>query len=48
MIGYREALLLKEFPKSLSVVGSGAIGSELAEYFHSFGVEVTIIEAMDR
>lgn len=48
VIGYREALLLKEFPKSLSVVGSGAIGSELAEYFHSFGVEVTIIEAMDR
>lgn len=48
VIGYREALVLREFPKRLAVVGSGAIGSELAEYFHCFGVEVTIIEALDR
>lgn len=48
VIGYREALVLREFPKRLAVVGSGAIGSELAEYFHCFGVGVTIIEALDR
>lgn len=48
VIGYREALVLCELPERLAVVGSGAIGSELAEYFHSLGVEVTIIEALDR
>lgn len=48
VIGYREALVLRELPERLAVVGSGAIGSELAEYFHSLGVEVTIIEALDR
>lgn len=48
VIGYREALVLRELPGRLAVVGSGAIGSELAEYFHSLGVEVTIIEALDR
>lgn len=48
IIGYREALLLRELPKSMAIVGSGAIGSELGEYFHCMGVEVTIIEALDR
>lgn len=48
VIGYREALVLRELPERLAVVGSGAIGSELAEYFHSLGVEVTIIEALER
>ncbi len=48
VIGYRQALVLEELPKSLAVIGSGAIGSELGEYFHCLGVEVTIIEALPR
>lgn len=46
IIGYREALVLDEHPEKLAIVGSGAIGSELAEYFHCLGVEVTLIEAL--
>lgn len=46
VIGYRQALLLEELPKSMAVIGSGAIGSELGEYFHCLGVELTIIEAL--
>ena len=44
VIGYREALVLPELPKSMVIVGSGAIGSEFAYFYNTMGVEVTIIE----
>ncbi len=44
IIGYREALVLEKMPKSMVVVGSGAIGSEFAYFFNSIGVEVTLVE----
>lgn len=44
IIGYREAMVLPEMPKSMVVVGSGAIGSEFAFFFNSMGVEVTLVE----
>ncbi len=46
--GYKEAMLVPSFPKSLLVVGGGAIGIEFACYFAAFGVEVTIIEGRER
>ena len=45
---YREALVPTEMPKSMIVVGSGAIGIEFASFYRTFGVEVTVIEVMDR
>ncbi|MBQ1674235.1 MAG: dihydrolipoyl dehydrogenase, partial [Bacteroidales bacterium] len=45
---YYQALVPDELPKSLAVIGSGAIGSEFAFFYRSLGVEVTIIEFMDR
>jgi dihydrolipoamide dehydrogenase len=45
---YREALVAKDCPKSLLVVGSGAIGIEFASFFRALGAEVTVIEALDR
>ncbi len=44
IIGYREALVLDKMPKSMVVVGSGAIGSEFAYFFNSLGVNVTLVE----
>lgn len=44
---HREALDNKELPASLAIVGGGVIGMEFASFFHSFGVEVTVIEMMD-
>lgn len=46
IIGYREALVLKELPKKMVVVGSGAIGIEFAYFFRTMGAEVTIVEFM--
>jgi dihydrolipoamide dehydrogenase len=45
---YREAMTPKAFPKSLIVIGSGAIGIEFASFYRAMGAEVTVIEAMDR
>src|SRR6201995_3186118 len=45
---YREALVPKSAPKSLIVIGSGAIGIEFASFFRALGSEVTVIEALDR
>ena len=45
---YREAMVPKEMPKSLLVVGSGAIGMEFASFYGDLGSEVTIVEVMDR
>jgi len=43
-----EALFLERAPKTLAVVGAGAVGSEFADIFNAFGSEVTLIEAMPR
>lgn len=40
-----EAVELKNLPKSLIIVGAGAVGMEFAQIFHRFGVEVTVFEA---
>lgn len=48
VIGYREAMTLKEQPKKMIVVGSGAIGVEFAYFYNSMGTEVTIVEYLDR
>jgi len=48
ILTYREAMVPETMPKSLLIVGSGAIGSEFASFYHDMGVEVTLIEAMDR
>jgi len=45
---YREAMVPKEFPKSLLVVGSGAIGIEFASFYRTLGAEVTVVEVLDR
>lgn len=46
IIGYRQALVLDKLPETMLVVGSGAIGSELAFFFTSIGVKVTLVEFM--
>jgi dihydrolipoamide dehydrogenase len=43
-----ELLALKEIPKSLVIVGAGAVGVEFASIFKSFGAEVTILEMLPR
>jgi len=45
---YREAMVPTSFPKSLLVVGSGAIGIEFASFYRTLGAEVTVVEVMDR
>ncbi|HTW33546.1 MAG TPA: dihydrolipoyl dehydrogenase [Rhizomicrobium sp.] len=45
---YREAMVPKAFPKSLLVVGSGAIGIEFASFYRTLGSEVTVVEVLDR
>ena len=47
ILTYREAMVPKTMPKSLLIIGSGAIGAEFASFYHDMGVEVTLIEAMD-
>ena len=44
IIGYRQAMTLSKQPKSMVVVGSGAIGSEFAYFYQSIGTEVTLVE----
>jgi dihydrolipoamide dehydrogenase len=46
VIGYREAMTLPTQPKSMVVMGSGAIGSEFAYFYNSMGTKVTIVEFM--
>ena len=46
VIGYRQALNLPNFPKSMIVVGSGAIGVEFAYFYATMGTEVTVVEYM--
>ena len=48
IIGYRDALVLPKLPKSMLVVGSGAIGVEFAYFYNAMGVDVTIVEYLPR
>jgi dihydrolipoamide dehydrogenase len=48
IIGYREAMVLPQLPKSMIVVGSGAIGVEFGYFYNSMGTRVTIVEFMPR
>ncbi|MDI9409448.1 MAG: dihydrolipoyl dehydrogenase [Candidatus Pacebacteria bacterium] len=45
---YREAMVPKSMPKSLLVVGSGAIGIEFASFYRQLGAEVTVVEVVER
>jgi dihydrolipoamide dehydrogenase len=45
---YRHAMVPKEFPKSLLVIGSGAIGIEFASFYRTLGSAVTVVEVLDR
>ena len=45
---YREAMVPPSMPKSLLVVGSGAIGIEFASFYRTLGAEVTVVEVLDR
>jgi len=45
---YREAMVPEKLPKSLLVIGSGAIGIEFASFYRDLGVEVTVVEVLDR
>ena len=45
---YKEAMVPAAFPKSLLVIGSGAIGIEFASFYRTMGAEVTVCEVVDR
>src|SRR6202022_2050070 len=45
---YKEAMVPPAIPKSLLVIGSGAIGIEFASFYHDMGAEVTVVEVLDR
>jgi dihydrolipoamide dehydrogenase len=45
---YREAMVPQTMPKSVLVVGSGAIGIEFASFYRNMGAEVTVVEVLDR
>jgi dihydrolipoamide dehydrogenase len=46
VIGSREAMVLQPQPKSMIIIGAGAIGIEFAYFFNSFGTKVTVVEMM--
>jgi dihydrolipoamide dehydrogenase len=48
VVGYRDAMVLPTQPKSMIVVGSGAIGVEFAYFYNSIGTKVTIVEFLPR
>jgi dihydrolipoamide dehydrogenase len=45
---YKEAMVPNIMPKSMLVVGSGAIGIEFASFYHTLGVDVTVVEVLPR
>src|SRR5271169_5265626 len=45
---YKEAMVPPTVPKTLLVIGSGAIGIEFASFYHDMGAEVTVVEVLDR
>ncbi len=48
VLTYREAMVQEKLPKSICIVGSGAIGCEFASFFQNMGSQVTILEALPR
>ena len=48
VVGYRDAMNLPSQPKSMLIVGSGAIGTEFAYFYNSIGTKVTIVEFLPR
>ncbi|WP_314422416.1 dihydrolipoyl dehydrogenase [uncultured Microbacterium sp.] len=48
VVTYEEQILSRELPKSIVIVGAGAIGMEFAYVMTNYGVKVTIIEFLDR
>jgi dihydrolipoamide dehydrogenase len=48
IIGYREAMTLDKLPGTMVVVGSGAIGSEFANFYQTLGTQVTLVEFLPR
>lgn len=48
VLTYREAMVPESTPKSLAIVGSGAIGIEFASFYNALGVDVTVVEARER
>jgi len=48
MISSDEALLLEAAPKSIAIVGAGAVGCEFADIFNAFGTQVTLLEVLPR
>ena len=46
VIGYRQAMTLPTQPKSIIIVGSGAIGVEFAHFYNAMGTQVTVVEFM--
>jgi len=48
IIGYREAMTLEKQPDTMVVVGSGAIGSEFANFYQTLGTSVTLVEFLPR
>jgi len=48
IVGYREAMVLPSQPKSIIVVGAGAIGVEFAYFYNAMGTKVTIVEFANR
>ena len=48
IVSYREAMIPDTMPKTLAVLGSGAIGSEFASFYGDMGVDVTLFEVQDR
>ncbi len=48
VIGYREAMVMKDIPESMVIVGAGAIGLEFAYFYNVLGTKVTIVEFQER
>ncbi|MDH3003943.1 MAG: FAD-dependent oxidoreductase, partial [Flavobacteriia bacterium] len=48
IIGYKEAITLEKLPKSMIIVGSGAIGVEFAYFYNSLGTKVIMLEYLPR
>ena len=48
VLTYREAVVLKEVPTRIVIIGGGPIGVEFADIYHSYGSEVTIVEMLPR
>ena len=46
IITYKEAMILEKQPKSMVIIGAGAIGVEFAHFYQTFGTEVTLIDAL--